>query len=239
MKRRISNEKKLKKIAGLFEEKNKHIREYGRKVAIRNKKKKSNKLASDIRRMRQTMTVKDVADHIGIHEKSVYRILRKYPEENVTSGGENVTVLKPQKRNLSRQKQQKSVENNVTFGDGKSTENVTSGDENVTVLLNPGLNLGSQDVNPSINKKERNNSITQDPQEIFSEILQVTMSWQYSVELYSLQEELLNTLDSDISYSEKNGNKLSLLLRGIKKVSRFEPTLGLKMLEVALNLPRL
>ena len=254
----ISEDKKLKKLVRLFEKENKHKRDYGRKVATNNKKKKSKKLASEIRRMRKTMTVKDIGDHIGIHEKSVYRILRKYPEnvttERVTSQGEKVTSLKPQKGNQSGEKESqnvtdggqskvRSVEQNVTTLDGKDTKKVTSQGGRVTdgCYIDPI----TRDVNPYINKKEVNNSInnsiTHDPRELFSEIIQITTSWKFSTELFSLHDKLIDMfdLDSDISYSEENGKKLSLLIGGMKNVSRFEPTPGIKMLEAALNIPRL
>ena len=80
------------------------------------------------------MTVKDIGDHIGIHEKSVYRILRKYPEnvttERVTSQGEKVTdgLLYRSKRVTSLGEKESQ---NVTDG-GQSK--VRSVEQNVTTL---------------------------------------------------------------------------------------------------------
>ena len=205
------------------------------------------------------MTVKDIGDHIGIDEKSVYRILRKYPEkvttERVTNPGDGVTNPNSQKGDQSRQKESERVTNPrpakpYFFSDGvtdpgeKNSENVTDPGNRVTNPYNI-IDPITRDVNPYINKKEVNNSInnsiTHDPRELFSEIIQITTSWKFSTELFSLHDKLIDMfdLDSDISYSEENGKKLSLLIGGMKNVSRFEPTPGIKMLEAALNIPRL
>ena len=162
-----SNEKKKKNLERLFEKRNKHLRELGTLTAAKNKKAKSKKLASDIRRMRKTMTVKDIGDHIGIDEKSVYRILRKYPEkvttERVTNPGDGVTNPNSQKGDQSRQKESERVTNPrpakpYFFSDGvtdpgeKNSENVTDPGNRVTNPYNI-IDPITRDVNPNINNK--------------------------------------------------------------------------------------